>query len=168
VGSPELVVSPSQVEVVQVVDEPKLQLCSVHGQSPVEVCTVCRCVLGILCPNIHAQVLQGQPVTTESFKSGDFEAKFISRTNVVEPSMILPESALIIGKGVFNRPAYKTSHFESLVNKHLRVSSEQNETLNKNLRNEAFFRCFEKEKGFFAQSNLKQSIVSCLRDLKVA
>ena len=35
----------------------KLQLCTEHGQNPVEVCSVCRCVLSILRPEIRKQVL---------------------------------------------------------------------------------------------------------------
>ena len=97
-----------------------------------------------------------------------FEDNFTGRSDEVKPSLIFSDSAMKIAKGVFGKTPYKDSHFNSVVNAHLRVPNIQHELLNRNIRSENMFKLYEREKRFAPLFSFKKSILSHLGDLRIA
>ena len=117
---------------------------------------------------MRTQLLWGEQIDTELVsQDSSLVDTFLQRTDKIEPTLVLSPVSMTIGSGVFGRTPYAISHFNSVVNKFLRLDKEQNEILTKNLRDEDIFHKFEKDRRFQAHFDFKKNISMCLHDLWV-
>ena len=165
--SPSIADIPPEAEDLDGDEEPKVLLCSKHGNNLVPTtCKACKACTRMVRTDMVKQLVVDHEL--ELAVPTATQRLLRRRSDREEPTLTFTEEEMNVARMLHTQGVFKRGHFNDITRKYLYLSPEQNKLLCRDLETEQLFRPYEDDPKYSSIFKFKSKVVAVLKGLRVA